>query len=155
MPLTIRILQHEFQITREYTPGHVINEAEATALNQMLMENVRTNVYNWVTREARGRGVLTPEQHALLHSRIERYADDYKFKTRVRSRPSNPHEAAVRELAWQHAEAWGSQLGYEPASSEVYAKFVELRSSPKISEQARNLVLHRQTVVAGALEGLL
>jgi hypothetical protein len=155
MPQIVRVLQHDFPIEREYTEGHVLSPSEAAAMNQLLVENVRNNVYSWVVREAKGRGALSADEHADLTSRISEYADKYQFKTRVRARPMNPLDATVRELARQHAETWGNQFGYNTDSSEVYARYIELRSNSKIYEEARTLLLQRQSVVNNALVGLL
>lgn len=155
MPLIVRIRQHDFPIDREFVEGHVLSAAEASAMNQLLVENIRNNVYGWVVREARGRGALTADQQADLTARISEYANNYQFKTRVRSRPSNPFDATVRELARQHAEAWGSQHGFGPESEEVFTRYIELRCNTTIQDEARLLIQQRQSVANEALEGLI
>lgn len=155
MPLIVRVLQHDFPIDRQYSAGHILTEGEATALNQLLVENVRNNVHGWVAREARGSSLLTSEQHASLTARISDYADKYQFKTRVRYKQPNPLEATIRELARRHAETWGNQFGHDPNSPEVYAKSVELRSLPEIHDEARELVLRREYVAQTALIGII
>lgn len=155
MALIVRIRQHDFPIDREYEEGHVLSAAEAAALNQLLVENVRNNVFGWVMREIRGRSALTADQQADLSTRISEYADKYQFKSRTRTAPANPFESTIRELARQHAEAWGSQHGHDAESTEVYERYIALRSNVTIQEEARSLVLQRQSVVNAALEGLL
>jgi hypothetical protein len=155
MSLTVRIIQHDFPIDREYVEGHVITEGEAAALNQLLVENIRNNCYGWVTKAAEGASILPHEIHSALRHRIAEYAKDYQFKVRTRSRTMNPLEATTAELARQHAETWGNSRGLGPGSPGVYTKYLELRASPQILEEARRLILRRQAVVNEALEGIL
>jgi hypothetical protein len=154
MSLIVRIFQHDFPIDREYTEGHTITEGEAAALNQLLVENIRNNVTGWVTRAAKGQSVLSAEDHEELRARIAEYGANYQFKARTRSRPLNPLEATSNELARQYAENWGNSMGLGVNSPGVYAKYLELKSDPKILEEARQLILRRQTVVNQALEGI-
>jgi hypothetical protein len=155
MPLIVRVLQHDFPIDREYTEGHVLTEAEATALNQVLVENIKNNVYGWVTRAARGKSVLTAEAYEDLHERISDYARQYQFKIRTRSRPINPFDAEISSLARQYAEVWGTKNGFGPNAHEVYAKYLSLKDLPEIREEARRLILNRQAAVDEALEGII
>lgn len=155
MAQAVRILQHDFPIQRKYLEGHVLNADEAAAFNQLLLENVRNNTYGWVTRVARGRAVLTPEEYSDLAKRIDEYADGYQFKTRSRTKNINPLDATVRELAWQHAESWGIQNGFDITSDEVQRKYADLRHAPQIYAEARKIILNRQSVMDEALEGLL
>lgn len=155
MPLVIRILQHEFPISREYHEGDRLTASEARAMNQLLVENIRNNVHHWVTREARGRGSLTAEEQADLTTRIANYANTYEFRTGSKARPPNPLANAVREIATRYAEAWGRQNGFEPTAPEVLDYRFKLMSSPKIREQAHNTLLHRQSIISKALEDLL
>jgi hypothetical protein len=154
LPLIVRIKQYQFELLREYTAGHVLTEGEAAALNQMLTENIRNNAYPWVVKAAQG-GFLTAEQQQELSERINEYANNYQFKTRVRTKSATPLESTARELAIQEAEIWGQQNGYSPDSHEVNSKFHELLTDPQVRERARDLIRHRQSVVEDALEGLI
>lgn len=155
MPLVVRVLQHDFPIERQYHEGHTLTAGEAMAMNQLLVENIRNNVYGWVVREARGSSILTSEQHADLTARISSYANKYQFKARPRYVPPSPLEAAIRELARLHAETWGNQNGHDPNSSEVYNRYVELRTDPVIQNEARQLVLRRESIANTALVGII
>lgn len=155
MTLVVRIFQHDFPIEREYTEGHTLTAGEASAMNQLLIENIRNNVSGWVMREAKGSAVLTAEQHSDLAARISEYASRYQFRTRVRARPMNPLDATTRELALQHAETWGNKMGFGPDSPEVHEKYISLRYNPQIQEEARRLILQRQEALNSALIGVL
>lgn len=155
MPLVVRIRQHDFPIEREFVEGHIMTESEAQAMNQLLVENIRNNVTGWVTKLSGGRAALTAEQHADLTEKINDYANAYEFKTRMNRRPANPLDATIREIAWQHAETWGNQHGFERSSDEVFTKYLEFKESPDTAEEARLLVLSRQSVIDESLMGLL
>lgn len=155
MSSIIRVLQHDFPVEREFVEGHAMTEAEAAAMNQLLIENVRNNVYGWVAKALHGRSVLTPEQHKDLSDRINEYANNYRFRTRVKPRPPNPLDTIVRELALQYAESWGNQQGFSFDSQEVRLKYADLRHAPQIYAEARKLLESRQSVIAEALEDLL
>jgi hypothetical protein len=154
MAVTLRIRQYQFVLLRQYQAGHVLTEGEATAMNQILVENVRNNVYPWVVKAAQG-GFLSAVEHNELETRINDYANRYQFRSRSRARPATPLETAAKELAIQEAEIWGQQNGYLPDTPEVNSKFRELLTDPGVLERARELILSRQTVMDDALEGLI
>lgn len=155
MPLSVRVLQFDFPIRREYTAGHVLSEAEATAMNQLLVANVRNNVHTWVAKEARGTASLTAEQHEYLTEKISDYADRYEFKVRKRSGTVSPYTLALREVAFRKAEAWGNQNGYSSGGKEVEAKFLEYMNDFTVQDEAARLVQSRHAVAKEALVGIL
>lgn len=155
MPLIVRVLQHDFPIEREYSAGHVLTAGEASAMNQLLVENIRNNVYSWVVKEAGGSKVLTEEQYSDLTARIAEYGSKYEFRLRTRYRQASALDAAVLELSLQYAEQWGHQNGFEPNSQEVRQRCAELQAQEDIREEARNLIRRRQSVADNALIGLI
>lgn len=154
MALVVRVLQHDFPIEREYREGHVLTAGEAAALNQLLVSNIRSNVTLWVVREARGRSVLTAEQSELLHKRISEYANNYQFKARSRAQPITPFVMAIREVAQKHTTIWANQNDYTIGGKEYREKMGQLVLEPEIQEEARSLVLSRQSVVREVAEEL-
>lgn len=157
MPLIVQIRQHKFDILREYQAGHICTAGEAAALNQMLIENIRNNVYGFVVREVRNSpgNVLTVNQQVDLQKQINQYVETYHFKSNpMRYRPMTPIESATRELARQEAEIWGQQNGYLPDSEEVGEKYKELLNNPEIIDRAREILRSHQTVAETLLEGL-
>lgn len=155
MPLILQVRQHKFEISREYAEGHVCTSAEAAALNQAMMENIRDNVYSWVNKSVDEYGVLTAERHEALQARINSYAEKYTFKTRKGYKPITPMESTIREVAAQDAERWGQQHGLNLNSTEVRLKYHELCRDPSIADRARDLIRSRQSTVDSALEGLI
>jgi hypothetical protein len=156
MPLNIRIQQHDFFIDQRYNAGHVLSEGEAQALNQIFAENIRNNVFAWVTRtmEESKSQLLTLEQHNDLQSKIARYAEAYRFRTRERRRPPSPIEAAADEIALQDAEIEGQQRGFPLDSQEVRLRYLQLRTDPVVVERARQLVIQRQAFADGTLKDM-
>lgn len=155
MPLLVNIRQHQFEISREYLPGHVLTPGEAAALNQVLVENIRNNVYAWVVREVLKSGVLTSQQHSDLQTKINNYTDKYQFKVRPKYRPPTPLEATAKELAIQEAERWAQEMGVpldDPTVKDMYAR---LSVHPDILDRARELVRSRQGIADNLLEGLI
>jgi hypothetical protein len=108
----------------------------------------------WVVREARGRSVLTADQSERLHKRISEYADGYEFKARVRTPPVTPFVMAIREVAQKHTTIWANQHDYTIGGKEYREKMGQLVLEPEIQEEARSLVLSRQSVVRGVAEEL-
>lgn len=156
MPLIVQIRQHKFDILREYQAGHVCTPGEAAALNQMLIENIRNNVYGFVAREVRNSpgNVLSVAQQDNLQKQINQYVQTYTFKASSRYRPMTPIESATRELARQEAEIWGQQNGHLPDSEQVREKYKELLDNPEIIDRAREILRSHQTVADTLLEGL-
>lgn len=74
----ITIQGKTFWVPLRYKAGHVLNENEASTLNQTLHENLRNNFAKKVT-EADEAGV----DHAVLQQQLDDYANDYQFGVRT------------------------------------------------------------------------
>lgn len=154
MPLILQIRQHRFEVSREYFEGHVCTAGEAAALNQLLIENTRNNVYPWVNKEIDEYGMLSAEAHARLQNGINIYIDKYQFKPRPGYLRRTPLEYTVQELAIQQAEQWGQRNGLTVEAKEVREKFEELCKNEVLIEQARELLRSRQSIAQDLLMGL-
>lgn len=155
MPLIVQIRQHQFDIFREYTEGHVCTAGEAMALNQALVENVRNRLYPMIAKEVDRHRILSATQHLALQAKINSYVAAYQFRSRPTYRPSTPLESATKELAVQEARLWAHQEGLDLTGPEAKAKFAALCQDASLIDRARELVRSRQGVANDLLEGLI
>lgn len=154
MTLVVRIRQYQFPLTREYKAGHILTEAEATALNQIFTENIRRNVSSWVRRATPYGHFLTPDEHAELTARIDDYATNYRFNVQLKGKSQSLLAITAKEIARQEAEAWGQRNGFTPESPQVILKTDQLKEDPTILNRARELIRTRSSVVDSTLEDL-
>lgn len=90
-----------FRVPRPYSAGHQLSENEASALNQLLAENLRNNFSNRVQawRKDNGDADISPEQQSKFQADLDTYAAEYKFGERGVSRTVDPIEKETREIA--------------------------------------------------------
>lgn len=91
---TITIQGRQFTIPAPYASGHVLNESEAAAVNQLFAENVRNNFAGKI-KQAEEKKEAVPGQDEL-----DKYCQEYKFGARGAAGPKlDPVEAEARRLA--------------------------------------------------------
>jgi len=74
----ITIQGKPFRVPVRYAAGHVLNEGEASALNQTLHENLRNNFAKKVNE-----GVEAGLPDETLQQQLDDYASDYQFGVRT------------------------------------------------------------------------
>ena len=155
--MQITISQHTFDIHPRYQEGHVLSSDEAFALNQFFLENIRNNVRPLVAKavEATPTGFLSPDEHDAIQARITRYADDYQFKARNRTRPPTAVELIADELARARAESEAVRRGFSPTGHEANQMFLVFRQHEGIIEQAKKTLSHRRQAIEEAVGDLL
>jgi len=82
MTKTITIQNLNFEVSTPYEAGHVITDAEAKALNQTRLENIRNNMARFVkaAQTEAGEGVeLSSETIASLQAKLVDYDTNYVF----------------------------------------------------------------------------
>lgn len=90
----ITIQGRQFTIPAPYAQGHVLNESEAAAVNQLYAENVRNNFAGKI-KAAEEKKETVPGQDEL-----DKYCAEYKFGARGAAGPKlDPVEAEARRLA--------------------------------------------------------
>lgn len=126
----ITIQGHEFNAPMPYTEGHVLNENEAGAFNQLFHENLRNNFAKTV-KEAKEKAEKegTPLNLAALQGQFDGYAAEYKFGARRvggggdTSLPKDPVERQAhimaRETIREKAKAKGIKVTAEWIASKV------------------------------------
>jgi hypothetical protein len=89
---TFGVAGQEFEIDQPFKDGHVLNEAQANAMNKLFEENVRNNirksVETWVTE-----GKTHPEMQAL----VDEYCDKYEFGA-TKGGGKRIHDPVLREM---------------------------------------------------------
>ena len=154
--LKLHIYTYDFTIPSRYVAGHILNEGEAKALDQLMLENIRNNVAPWVRQaEANAGGILPLDLHEALQVRIHDYADAYQFQVRTRTRPISAIEAAIDELASTQAEREGNVQGLAPDSPEVLLRYRQLQLDPTVRSQARQIVAERARLTSDTLAEIL
>jgi len=153
----LHIKRYDFNIPLRYFSGHTIDAAEAQALNQQVLENVRNNVASWVKdEEAKSPdGVLSLSAHAKLQEKIFSYAEAYQFQLKKSRRPLSAIDAAIDELAMAQAELEGNEKGFMADSPEVLLRYRQLLRDPEIRIKARKVVLDRTKITKSSLEDIL
>lgn len=76
----ITVQGKQFTAPQPYTAGHVLNEGEASALNQVLAENLRNNFASKMKNAAEAEGDAKKE---LTQEDFDAYAQSYKFGVRA------------------------------------------------------------------------
>lgn len=104
--MKITIKGTTFEMPDRYAAGHVVNENEASVLNQTFMENIGNNFRSKVA-EWTG----TPE---ALQSEFTTYASQYNFGTRIArgpSAPTDPIGAEAHRLALVYVKGLLQEAG--------------------------------------------
>lgn len=92
--ITFTIQGHQFTIPLRYSAGHVLTEGEASALNQVFVENVRNN------QGAKIKAALEAGEFDLAdwRDKVFDYASAYNFGVRAVSTPKDPVMTRARKL---------------------------------------------------------
>lgn len=138
----IKIAGMIFPIPKPYTSGHVLDELEAKALNQLFAENVRNNCSKMVKEAAPADGqALSVEETSALRSKLMAYAESYHFSARAPKEPQDPAVALARKLAAEEYRAALRGKGRDPKeiSKEDFEKNITwiVDNRPRFLEEAK------------------
>lgn len=146
MRVELTIAGQRFSIENRYAAGHVLNENEAAALNQVFRENIRNNL-------AGRNGELTQEL-------VDKYAAEYQFGVRTttsRRRTADPVEKTALSMAKAkivEAIRANPRLNLTDFSAarlkELSVKFLE--KHPELYDVAREAVSQARAVADDTLE---
>lgn len=88
-----------FHVTDKYAPGHILNLEEASALNQLLRENLRNNyakeVEGAIEKATKEERALSAEEISALRDNFHSYAATYTFASK--REPKAPFDPIKRE----------------------------------------------------------
>ena len=101
---TVTIQGNEFSIPARYAEGHVLTVNEASAMNQLVAENVRNNAASKIKKaiaEANEAGVefsldAARDGDVTLRQEIQAYAESYEFGARA-TRSAEPVDPVQKE----------------------------------------------------------
>lgn len=140
---------YQFFLEAPYTEGHQVNRAEAQALNQLRLENVRENCRPVFAREAglleAATDIFSEEALARVQQAVDQYDSEYQFKEILEH---SPKLGAVEKEALVLARA---RLPDEASEQEIEI----LAASIDLIVEARERVEIRNRVTSTAMEDLL
>lgn len=166
---SITIQGLEFPVATPYSAGHVVTEAEAKALNQVRLENIRNNTAAAIAKlkdekgvkDAEGKFVELPaEAMAEATALVAEYDAGYVFtlaSVGSGKRVTDPIEAEAKKLAKAaiKAKLAGEGRSLNSVDSEkLAAAIAKVAESEAIQKEARRIVKARAESAKGALESL-
>lgn len=140
-------------VPQPYEAGHECTEAEAKALNQTLLENLRNNFYAKM-KKAKETG---QESVDALVAKFNEYANSYRFSGKRQTRaPVDPvlreaHKIAMAKLKEALAEKgvkFNTVKNADELAEALVAKY------PAIMEEAKRRIDAQKSVAIASLEGL-
>ena len=154
----ITIQGFEFEILTPYAEGHVVNEAEAKALNQTRLENVRNNAARVVKAATDEEGNLVDE--AAVRAQIAEYDANYVFTLASVGggrKPSDPVEAEALRMARAAITAQLRAAGRKAKDIDkdvLDAAVAKLAGQDNLRKAAAKAVKERAALAEGALDAL-
>lgn len=140
---------YQFSLEAPYSEGHTITRAEAQALNQLRLENVRENCRPAFAKEAGSLAIasdlLSDEALERVQQAVDQYDQEYQFKEILEH---SPKLGAVEKEALILAR---SRLSDEASEQEIEI----LASTIDLLAEARERVEIRNKVTSAAMEELL
>lgn len=153
MPHSIVIQGKEFTVNPPYAAGHVLNEAEASQLNQTWAENIGNNFRKKI-KEAVEAGSF---DQSVFQTQLDEYANEYEMGVRRASGGGvsrDPVMAEAMNLARKDVKAQLKKKGHDLKNYDaeqinaLAAKFIERK--PSYREQAEQIVAIRRQAAAEA-----
>ncbi len=137
-----------------YTPGHVLTEGEAAALNQVYIENVRNSMAAQMTKAKEELQAGTTFDLAAWEPKIQEYFQNYQFGTRNSTTSvkatMDPVEREALSMARSTIAAAIKQQGYslKAVGEEKIMELAKqlLEKNPAFREQAKQVVESRRAV---------
>jgi hypothetical protein len=160
----VTISGETFEVRAPYSVGHVMNEAEASVLNQTFLENIRNNAAGKIkaAKEAAEKagtpfsldapiGGEGEDSTKTLRQVIEAYSETYEFGVRTarNSEPADPVEREARSIAREaiSAKLKASNVKRKDIPDEAFEEALsKLAASDKVQAEARRRVDARQSL---------
>ena len=153
------IAGESFTFVDRYSEGHVVTAAEASALNQLVSENIGNNLRETVKKavEEAGEAGLSDEKRAELQAEISKYAAEYVFAAGGNRRSTDPVEREARSIAESIVHAQIAKLGtsvaaYKRDNADKYDAAIEtMMGKEAVIAEAQDIV-KRRTALASDLD---
>lgn len=148
---TMKIAGQLFAIAAPFDEGHALTANEASAMNQLLAENIRNNF---------AKRVKDADDVAGLQAELDNYVKEYEFGVRRSGggRTGDPVEAEAMAIARskvkQALQAKGHKLADISASKITELASQALAKHPEWTDLAVQVVSQRDAVADVELEGL-
>lgn len=157
---TIVIQGLDFNVPTPYTAGHVLAENEASALNQLLHENLRNNFASKVKKAKEDAGEGGTPDIAALQAALDEYASSYSFGVRsvsgVTRSSASAEEREALSLAKQAVKNALKAKGVKADKEQIAALAEEaVRTRPQFMEIARERVAARKSAASLSLSDLM
>lgn len=160
-----------FELNLDYAAGHALNEAEASTLNQVKLENIRNNANGKIkaAKEAWVKAGNTEDTFSLdtpgadggptLRSQIQDYANNYEFGIRSATvrEPIDPTEREARAQAKDILAAALKDQGIKrkDVPDEAYEQaLATIMATDDVQAEAKRRVKAREKIGQAALAGL-
>lgn len=147
----VTIQETSFEVPTPFTEGYTLSENEASALNQLLIENVRNNFAAKIKKAEEAKTAI-PTQ-----AELDAYVEGYEFGERSGGgRTSDPVEREAMEIARekvrQALQKKGHKIADVKAATITQLAQDALEKYPSIREQAKAVVAARQAAGAEELD---
>ena len=146
-----------FTLNETFATGHVLNEAEAAAMNQLRFENIRNNTASKVKAAKEGTAKEGDPTSETIAQFVADYAAAYQF-TKANAgerRSADPidREAIVVARELFKAALAKKNISYAKVEAEARdAKIAEIAAMPKVREEAKSRVKARQKAAEKTLD---
>lgn len=150
----ISILGVILTIAQPYTEGHVVNEAEAKALNQTRAENISNALRAKVKAKQSEDGTYTPEALEKITAMAAAYDAEYTFTlggTGGGRTPTDPLEKECIAVARQFVTAKLKEAGKkvkELSEGQMDAYIAQVVDAPEIVDLAKQRLKQREKLSA-------
>lgn len=155
---TVTINKQQFNLPAPYAEGHQVTAGEASALNQLLVENVRNNITGKMKKieeeNEKRKAAGQPELPQIGQAEIDAYVAEYKFGVRTGgSTVRDPIEAEARRIAQSLVNDALKKNGkkIKDVSDEQMEQLITgaLEKNPVIRERAKAIVEARSSALDG------
>lgn len=150
---TATIQGQTYTVPQPYGAGHTLNENEAAALNQLLVENVRNNLSTRV-KKAQEDGGTMPSQ-----SDVDAYVGEYEFGVRRGGGGGamDPVEKEMRSIAREKVKEALRQKGValkDVSAKDLNAKVEQVvtANEEKLRKVAEKVIKQREAIAGEAIE---
>lgn len=140
-----------FQVPAPFAEGHVLSAGEASALNQVLSENVRNNLAKDF-KDSLAAGKTAAE----LQAKVDEYVTEYEFGVRGTRGPVDPVMTEARKIASaalaDHFKKNGKSFSKTESDERDRLIAAVIEKNPSVMEEAKRIVKARKKALERSLD---